>query len=109
MTRAQDWKNKFPGVEFDILELDDPKGVPNSYIIQLKESADSKAHMDWLRSKAASMGPGDIEPGYEFDIIKGYACELSDDGISAIAASPDVESINQNKVKKLKKPGQPKA
>ncbi|KAG8682361.1 hypothetical protein FRC09_016821, partial [Ceratobasidium sp. 395] len=62
----------------------------------LKTGSDLKAHMDWLRSTANSMRSEDIKIGYEYETLNGYSAELTDDGLSAIAASPDVKSINQD-------------
>ncbi|KAG8777898.1 hypothetical protein FRC12_000144 [Ceratobasidium sp. 428] len=96
MTTSQGWKSRFPAVNFQIRDPNDPDGVPGSYIIMLKTGSDLKAHMDWLRSAANSMRSEDIKIGYEYETLNGYSAELTDDGLSAIAASPDVKSINQD-------------
>ncbi|KAG8777897.1 hypothetical protein FRC12_000143 [Ceratobasidium sp. 428] len=114
-TTSQGWKSRFPAVDFEIREPDDPNGVPGSYIVRLhvvplyllqlanshpkimlKTDSDLKAHMDWLRSRASSMKSEDIKIASEFNALNGYSAELTDDGISTIAASPDVKCICQN-------------
>ncbi|KAG8791515.1 hypothetical protein FRC12_009003 [Ceratobasidium sp. 428] len=97
MTSPQTWKSKFPAVHFEIRDPSDPNGVPNSYIVMLKAHCDKKAHVEWLRSIASSMKPEDIKIGYVYGhALNGYSVELTDDGMSAVAASPDVRSIHQS-------------
>ncbi|KAG8781943.1 hypothetical protein FRC12_021380 [Ceratobasidium sp. 428] len=98
MSISQGWKSRFPAVDFQIRDPDDPNGVPGSYIIMLKTDSDLKAHMDWLRSRASSMKSEDIKIVYEYKTLNGYSAELTDDGISAIAACPDVKLISQSTV-----------
>ncbi|KAG8735893.1 hypothetical protein FRC12_015716, partial [Ceratobasidium sp. 428] len=66
-TTMQVWKNRFPAVEFSLLEPNDPNGLEGTYIVQLKAGCDLKAHIDGLKSAASSMGPADIQIIYEFE------------------------------------------
>ncbi|KAG8705942.1 hypothetical protein FRC09_002665 [Ceratobasidium sp. 395] len=114
MTTSQVWKNKFPAVEFQLLEPNNPNGIDGTYImsshtshnlpltklhskVRLKAGCNVKAHTDWLKSAANTIGLEDIKIKHEFELINGYSVELSDDGLLVVASSPDVKSITQDR------------
>ncbi|KAG8705694.1 hypothetical protein FRC09_002798 [Ceratobasidium sp. 395] len=96
-TTSQAWTNKFPAVEFQLLEPNNPNGIDGTYIVQLKADCNLKAHIDWLKSVANTIGLEDIKIEHEFEFINGYSVELTDDGLSVVATSPDVKSITQDR------------
>ncbi|KAG8735555.1 hypothetical protein FRC12_018017 [Ceratobasidium sp. 428] len=97
MSRSQAWKAKYPDVDFRLFEPNSPDAVPNSYIIRLKKDSRSlEEHLNWLKSGPGSSGLEDVKIVHEYELIKGYSAELTDDGMAVVAASPDVERIIQN-------------
>ncbi|KAG8766911.1 hypothetical protein FRC12_006575 [Ceratobasidium sp. 428] len=97
MSRSQAWKAKYPDVDFQLFEPNDPVAVPNSYIIRLRKDGKSlEEHLSWLKSAPNISRPRDVKVVHKYELIKGYSAELTDNGMFVVAASPDVETITQN-------------
>ena len=63
------------------------------YIITLKEGVSRASHLSSIQSKIAST-PSTIT--HEFNIINGYAGELSPDDLNELRANPDIALIEED-------------
>ncbi|QRV95293.1 Tyrosine kinase family catalytic domain protein [Ceratobasidium sp. AG-Ba] len=101
LTRSDIWKQRFPAIDFDLCELDDPDRVDDSYIIKLKRGSDRDGHISQMKSaSSADTAGGNVlfEIKRVFNAIKSYSANITDEGLVVVASSPDVIRIAQNKM-----------
>ncbi|KAG8714354.1 subtilisin-like serine protease [Ceratobasidium sp. 394] len=73
---------------------------PGSYIILLHKEANMKAHKNWMDGKRAKLSKRNSKCKFEitndYDLLNGYAAQLSKDTLAELAKSPDVAMIVQD-------------
>ncbi|KAG8794751.1 subtilisin-like serine protease [Ceratobasidium sp. 428] len=75
-------------------------GIPDSYIVILKETSDQGAHVFWVKSLEERYKDSNVlcKLLCEYEAVKGYAANLTEAALEAVARSPDVEQIVQDTV-----------
>ncbi|KAG8724146.1 subtilisin-like serine protease [Ceratobasidium sp. 395] len=75
-------------------------GIPDSYIVILKETSDQAAHVFWVKSLEERYKDSDVlcKLLCEYEAVKGYAATLTEAALEAVARSPDVDQIVQDTV-----------
>ncbi len=84
--------------QIDLRGLDNPNRIPGQYIVVLKPSAVRAA--DLAQSMARSYN-GRIEQVYE-RALKGFAVQMSEKDVKALAAHPDVDFIEADQTMSIK-------
>lgn len=69
-----------------------PGGATSNYIVALKRDVDMDTHLDWLRPKLSSR----CEITHQYNLIHGFAGKFSEQTISLLRSSPDVEKIEKD-------------
>ncbi|CAE6458098.1 unnamed protein product [Rhizoctonia solani] len=78
-------------------------GIPNSYIVTLKDGADRPAHMSFVEGLRAKYAPLGIqcEVTTEFRALNGYWAKLGGGPLEEVAQREDVKAIHQDVAGKL--------
>jgi len=71
------------------------KAIPGRYIVTLKEGVSLATHVSSTQASIAST-PSNIT--HEFDLINGYAGELTEDDLNDLRANPEIASIEEDSI-----------
>ncbi|KAG8710807.1 subtilisin-like serine protease [Ceratobasidium sp. 394] len=73
---------------------------PGSYIVLLHKGANMKAHKNWMDGTRTKLSKRNSKCKFEitndYDLLNGYAAQLSKDTLAELAKSPDVAMIVQD-------------